>query len=102
MPSPTGAARAENDDDDTTNNASRSKEQDGNLMKNDSSGKNLGRGIGFSSSIANFICDIKVSSLIMNGLVDIGLVRTESQLDLSRISISHIFPLWARCRYLYI
>jgi hypothetical protein len=43
-PSPVGAARAESDDDDddddTANDASRSEELDGNLMMNDSSGRN--------------------------------------------------------------
>lgn len=50
-PSPAGAARAESDDDDddddTANDARIREELDGNFMKNGSSGRNQGRGVGF-------------------------------------------------------
>jgi hypothetical protein len=50
-PSPVGAARAESDDDDedddTANEARMREELDGNLMKNDSSGRNRDKGVGF-------------------------------------------------------
>jgi hypothetical protein len=42
-PSPTGAAS--DNDDDTANDASRSEELDGNLMKNDLSGRNRGKSL---------------------------------------------------------
>jgi hypothetical protein len=74
-PSPTGAARAESDDDNTTNDASRSEELDGNLMKNDSSGRNWGKGVGFEHPL-RILCDIKVSSLVMDSRLDIGLGRS--------------------------
>jgi hypothetical protein len=48
--SPVGAARAEiddDDDDDMANDARRSEELDGNLMKNNSSSGDAGRGVGF-------------------------------------------------------
>jgi hypothetical protein len=71
LASPAGAARAESDDDDddTANDARIREELVGNLMKNDSSGRNWCRSVGFRAHPLRIFVYVGAK---MTGRIDVG------------------------------